>query len=208
MSESGLSESAQGGRLPLLSPTDLDPAQQRLYDEIVAPPRGDGPFLVVDNDGLLAGPFNALLYSPALGQAVSALGASLRFAGTLENRTRELVVCLIAAEYCCEYEWYAHSRVAATVGITPLELRALAQGVTPETATKGEASALAFALALVRDRAVDAGTHARAKQQHGHAGLVEITILAGYYQLLAGLLIAFDVPAPAPAPASVTEVSS
>ncbi|WP_240607365.1 carboxymuconolactone decarboxylase family protein [Cryobacterium aureum] len=204
MSDRAVFEHAQGGRLPLLSPADLDPAGQRLYDDIVAPPRGDGPFLVVDDDGLLAGPFNALLYSPALGQAVAALGASLRFAGTLENRTRELVVCLIAAEYGCEYEWYAHSRVATTVGITPLELQALADGAAPDTVTELEASALAFALALVRKRAVDAATHARAKQHHGHAGLVEITILAGYYQLLAGLLIAFDVPAPS----GVTEVSS
>lgn len=191
-----MSEHAQGGRLPLLTPTELDPLQRSLYDDIIAPPRGDGPFLVVDGEGLLAGPFNALLYSPTVGRAVSALGASLRFAGTLDNRTRELVVCLIAGEYRCEYEWYAHSQVAATIGITPGELQALAQGVAPATATEVEASALEFARALVRDRAVNAAIHSRAQHQHGHAGLVEITMLVGYYQLLAGLLIAFEVPAP------------
>ena len=191
-----MSEHAEGGRLPLLPPTGQNPAQRLLYDDIIAPPRGDGPCLVVDSAGLLAGPFNALLYSPTVGRAVSALGTALRFAGTLDPRTRELVVCLIAAEYGCDYEWYAHSKVAATIGITPSELQALARGMTPDTATEGETSALAFVVALVRDRAVDSTTHARAQQQHGHEGLVEITMLVGYYQLLAGLLIAFEIPAP------------
>jgi alkylhydroperoxidase family enzyme len=94
--------------------------------------------------------------------------------------------------------------VAATVGITPHELQALGLGMVPDSVTDVEASALTFALALVRDRAVDAATHARAQQHYGHAGLVEITLLAGYYQLLAGLLIAFDVPAPS----GMTEVSA
>lgn len=192
-----MSERALGGRLPLLAPADLAPAQSRLYEEIVAPPRGTGPFLVVDSRGLLAGPFNALIYSPIIGQAVQALGSALRFGGALPDRTRELLVCLVAAEARCPYEWYAHSRVAATVGVTTAELNALSAGAVPDTVSAAEASVLRLVLALVREGAVGPAIYADALAHHGRSGLVEATTLVGYYQLLASLLIVFDVPAPA-----------
>ena len=197
MSDSPRRERADGGRLPLLAPTALTDAQRRLYETIVAPPRGTGPFLVVDDDGHLAGPFNALLWAPELGQSVQALGAALRFSGTLSDRIRELCICAIAAELDSDYEWYAHSRVAATVGITAAELSDLRVGTAPESLAAEEAAALALALALLRGHRVDAATYSAVLAHHGAPGVVELTVLTGYYRLLAGLLAAAAVPAPA-----------
>ncbi len=190
-------EKADGGRFPLLAPGVLDDDQLALYNTIAGPPRAGGPFLVVDDDGHLAGPFNALLYAPQIGQAVQALGAALRFGGKLPARTRELVICAVAAERCSAYEWYAHSRVALTVGITPAELENLRGGFVPAELPDDELSALTFTAALLNGRAVSDVDHAAALEHHGHEGITELSILVGYYRALSGLLAAGDVGAPA-----------
>ncbi|MHA7293386.1 carboxymuconolactone decarboxylase family protein [Arthrobacter sp. HLT1-21] len=189
-------EKAHGGRFPLLAPDALDDEQLALYNTIAGPPRAGGPFLVVDADGHLAGPFNALLYAPQIGQAVQALGAALRFGGKLPARTRELVICAVAAERCSAYEWYAHSRVALTVGITNEELGSLRGGFLPAELPDDEHSALTFTAALLGGRTVTDSDHAAALKHHGHAGITELSILVGYYRALSGLLAAGDVNAP------------
>ncbi|WP_051441781.1 carboxymuconolactone decarboxylase family protein [Arthrobacter sp. H14] len=193
---------AQGGRFPLLVPDRLSSEQRVLYEAVAGPPRAGGPFLVVDDDGCLAGPFNVLLYSPGIGQAVEALGSALRFGGTLSDRTRELVICAVAAALDSDYEWYAHSRVARSAGISPDELETLQAGRMLQGLPADEQAALALASALLHGRGVESDIHAEALKHFGHAGITELSVLVGYYQMLAGLLAAGDVPAPgSPEPA-------
>jgi 4-carboxymuconolactone decarboxylase len=184
-------------RFPLLHPNAMDPEQRSLYEEIIAPPRADGPFRILYDDGTLAGPFNALLHAPAIGQAVQHLGAALRFRGTLPDRTRELAICAVAAAMDADYEWYAHSRVARSAGVTDAELDQVRGGTVPESASAGEAAALLLTRELVAEAGVSDRTHARALEQLGHQGIAELAVLVGYYRTLAGLLAAGDIPAPA-----------
>lgn len=184
-------------RLPLLQPDSMDQGQRRLYEEITAPPRANGPFRITYDDGALAGPFNALLHSPAIGNAVQALGAALRFGGTLPDRTRELVICAVAVALEAEYEWYAHSRVALTVGVTAAELDQLRACVLPESASGYESAALLFTGALLRETRIPDTLHAQTLEYLGHQGIVELTVLVGYYRTLAGLLAVADAPLPA-----------
>ncbi|HET7784061.1 carboxymuconolactone decarboxylase family protein [Pseudarthrobacter oxydans] len=186
----------RGGRFPLLAPPELSDQQRDLYVAIAGPPRGNGPFSIVDEGGCLTGPFNALLYSPAIGSAVQALGAVLRFGGSLPDRTRELVICAVAAELESAYEWYAHSRVATTVGVNATELQKLHDGESPDTLSADEGAALGLALALLRGTAVGEDVHAAALEHFGHSGITELSVLVGYYRLLAGILAAGDVPVP------------
>lgn len=188
--------SGRSGRFPLLAPHELSAQQRDLYETISGPPRGNGPFSIVDESGRLSGPFNALLYSPAIGNAVQALGAVLRFNGSLPDRTRELVICAVAAELQSDYEWYAHSRVAPEVGITGIELKQLHDGGVPATLTPDETAALGLTHSLLRGVAVGDDVHAAALEHFGHCGVMELSVLVGYYRLLAGVLAAGDVPAP------------
>ena len=187
---------ARDGRFPLLAPGELSDQQRRVYEAIAGPPRGNGPFSIVDEAGRLAGPFNALLHSPAIGDAVQGLGAVLRFGGSLPDRTRELVICAVAAELESAYEWYAHSRVATSVGISGTELEKLHDGESPDTLTADEDAALGLARALLRGNTVSPDVHSAALEHFGHGGITEISVLVGYYRLLAGILAAGDVPLP------------
>lgn len=190
-----MSESNQG-RLPLLDPATLDRAQRKVYDSIASGPRALGPFSVVDDAGRLTGPFNALLHHPTIGAAVEQLGSALRFSGSLDARTRELVVCAVAARWDSRYEWYAHSRMAREVGVTDEELAEVADGRIPAGVSAGESAALQLATGLLREQAVLPEVYTPVVETHGEAGLVELCTLVGYYQLLAGLLAAADVGAP------------
>ena len=187
---------ADGGRFPLLEPAQLSATQRALHTAIAGPPRDQGPFLIADGEGRLAGPFNALLYAPEIGHAVQALGAALRFGGALPARTRELVICLIAAKADSAYEWYAHSRVAAEAGISADELAELQSGRVPATLDPAEDTAVRFAARLVDSTTMPAELHAETREHFGHSGVTELSVLVGYYRLLAGLLAAGNVPAP------------
>ncbi|WP_116043732.1 carboxymuconolactone decarboxylase family protein [Amycolatopsis palatopharyngis] len=184
-------------RLPLLAPEQLEAGQRDLHEAIAGGPRANGPFSVTDDQGRLLGPFNALLYAPDVGASVQRLGAALRFGGTLEPRVRELVICTVAAHWNSEYEWYAHSRVARTVGVSEAELASVRDGDVPAGLSGAEVAALGLATALLRDRVVGDDVYEPVVEHHGRSGLVEICTVVGYYQLLAGVLAAADIGAPA-----------
>lgn len=195
-SQSKSSESTPS-RFPLLTPDALAADQSELYEKIAAGPRANGPFRIMHDDGSLAGPFNALLYSPTVGNAVQALGAALRFGGELPDRTRELVICAVAAALNSEYEWYAHSRAAVVVGISEDELAQLKAGTVPKEASGYEAAALELTRELIAEAGVKEDIHARAQEHLGYGGVTELTVLVGYYRTLAGLLAVAAVRAPA-----------
>ena len=52
--------------------------------------RSVSPVGLVDDQGRLQGPFNAMLFHPAIGMALQELGRALRFSGELPPRAREI----------------------------------------------------------------------------------------------------------------------
>ena len=187
-------------RLAPHHPGDLDEPQRALYEAIAGGPRAGGPFRLTDDEGRLLGPFDALLLAPDLGNAVQALGAALRFSGSLPDRARELVICAVATEWRSRYEWYAHTRVGRAVGLSDDEMEAVLAGAIPDTATAAERSALQLARALLGPHSVSWDLYESAVSDHGASGVLEVAVLVGYYQTLAGLLEAFDVGSPEPTP--------
>lgn len=181
----------------MLAPDGLEPEQEALYAAIAQGPRAGGPVPVLDGEGRLLGPFNALLHAPGIGAPVERLGAALRFSGELDPRTRELVICAVAAHWRSDYEWYAHSRVGRSVGVSGAELASVRNARIPESAAPSEAAALRLARALLRERTAPREIFDDVVGHFGAAGAVELCVLVGYYQLLAGMLAAAAIPAPA-----------
>jgi 4-carboxymuconolactone decarboxylase len=189
-------------RLPLLPPEQLDPDQAALYREITGGPRATGPqpFPLAGPDGGLLGPFNAMLLNPALGTPLQALGAALRYRGSLPDRSRELAILLVAADRDSRFEQVAHESVGRQVGLTEAELTALRRGpaCTHELASE-LAGELAGELALTDplERAVLEATAALltgdlTDQQYARLVpiltapvLFELVCLVGYYATLA-----------------------
>ncbi|MEU8251782.1 carboxymuconolactone decarboxylase family protein [Nonomuraea sp. NPDC048916] len=188
------------GRIPWYAHTTLTPEQRAVYDEIVAGPRAGGPFRLTDPAGRLEGPFNAMLTAPGVGGPLQRLGAAIRYATSLPDRSREIAILEVSAVRRCDFEWYAHERVGRGVGLTEEELAALSTGADAVTFDEAERTLRAVCRALLTDRSLDDALYARAVTDLGEPMLYELVILVGYYDTLVLSLSAFRTPLPAGEP--------
>jgi AhpD family alkylhydroperoxidase len=185
-------------RLPLLREDQLDDAQRAIYDGIAKGPRASGPqrFRLRHDDGSLTGPFNALLYAPRVGAALSGVGEAIRYGSGLSARLRELAILAVAAAKRADFEWYAHEPIARAAGIDDAVIAELKAGGTPVLHDPTEAAGMALVAALVAGERVGDSLFARAEAALGTDGVVELTALVGYYLTLALLLDVVDVGVP------------
>ncbi|MQA01816.1 MAG: carboxymuconolactone decarboxylase family protein [Streptosporangiales bacterium] len=185
-------------RLPQLPPDQLSAEQRAVYDAIVGGKRSSGPqlFDLTAPDGSLYGPFNAMLVNPALGGTFQRVGEILRYESSLSTRVRELVILVVAQAWRCEFEWYAHSKIARHAGMPENVLAALHRGDRPDEVSGPEATAYDVCRALLRDRTVDDELYASATDEFGDRGVAELVFLFGYYTSVAAALNTFAVALP------------
>jgi len=187
-------------RLPLLTPEGLSETARRIYDDIAGGDRArSGTLPLVDENGGLVGPFNAMLFSPDVGDALQRLGSAIRFRTSIPDGLLELAILLVAREWRSTFEWYAHERLARHAGLSDDTIGVLHAGGRPELDSE-EAAVYDFCTALLSVRAVPDGTYHRAVAVLGEPGVVELVVLAGYYTTLAMILSVFEVPVPAGEP--------
>jgi alkylhydroperoxidase family enzyme len=187
-----------GGRLRPLDPAGLTAEQRALYDAIGAARGGQVP---ADEHGRLLGPFNAMLYSPQVGEPLQRLGAAIRFRTGFTARERELAILAVAAHLRADFEWYAHERIGRVSGLTGEELAALRAGRRPPLADPRERVVLDVTRTLAAEGDLDDAAFAEAVATLGHPLLVELVTLVGYYAALALQLRIFRVGVPPGAPA-------
>lgn len=189
----------QHGVLPWPEPGDLDPAARAVYDAIATGPRARGPryFRLTDAEGRLEGPFNAMVVAPAVGLALQSLGAALRYGSGLPDRSREIAILAVAAELRSDFEWYAHAPIARSLGLTEAGLDAIRAGSGAGDLEGAEALVLEAARVLLRTDSLPDDLLARTVEALGPTGLVELTVLVGYYRLLSVCMNACRTPLPA-----------
>ena len=95
-------------RTPELVYAELDADQRRVYDAIVAGPRGQ-----------VQGPLKVWLQSAALADRAQALGAFCRFGTSLPPRLSELAIITMGAHWRAGFEWFAHAPLAIKAGLSP-----------------------------------------------------------------------------------------
>ncbi len=185
-------------RLPVLKPDSLNPDQKALYDKIAGDKRRQKTrrFKMTVGDGTLTGPFNALLFSPKVGDAVQQLGGALRFDSSLPGHLRELAILMVAARWRANYEWYAHAPIAAREELDDAIIEAVKTGEVPDQAPDDVLNIHRFVSELVETRRVSAETYQDTLEVIGEQGLVELISVVGYYSLLAGLLNTFEIGLP------------
>lgn len=172
-------------RLPLPDDADLSPRQLEVLETIRSGPRGG-----------VRGPFGAWIRSPELAVLAQELGAHVRFRSCLNDRVREIAICTTAAYLKAQYEWFAHARIAIEAGVAEATMEAIRTGETPTGLPEDEAVAFAFTDELMRTKRVSDATYARAIDQFGEEGVVEIVGASGYYALVGLTLNVAAVPLP------------
>lgn len=173
-------------RLPMPDAASMNDAQRAAAQALI-----DGP-----RKGVY-GPFLALLRKPELLDRVAALGEQLRFGSALDARVRELVTCAAARHVHNQFEWLMHAPLAVKAGVAADAIEALRQGAQPRGLQRDEAAALAFAQELMRNDGVCDATYAEALAQFGEAGVVELSVLTGYFVMVSWLMNVARTPSQA-----------
>jgi 4-carboxymuconolactone decarboxylase len=188
-----------GGRLPLLEPSALSAAQKETYERLNRtwiPWANDVPFQSKLEDGRLIGPFNPILFCPAISSSFLDLQETEQKNTSLNQRVRQVVILAVGAVWKSNYELYAHAAAARKAGISEDAIRMLTTGGLPDELSDQEKIAQRYARQLSAERRVDAALYSAAEHAFGQRGLVEITYLTGLYHVVCGLLNAFEIPAP------------
>lgn len=190
----------RGAEPPLvpLRPDQLDEAQRRLYDAVLASPRGQGGArrLIQRSDGSLTGPFDAWLRSPVLGEHLERVGMALRTDVAMPAAARETAVLVVARAWSADFEWWVHGLVARREGVPEAAIEAIGRGRRPVFEDAACQAAHDVAHELVARRRLDATTLERARSVLGERALVEVVTLVGFYQLVSGVLESFHPPGP------------
>ncbi len=185
-----------GQRLVPLTPDSLDEAQRRLYDAVLASPRGQAARLIRRDDGSLTGPFDAWLRTPVLGEHLERVGMALRTDTVLPAAAREIAVLVVAKAWSADFEWWVHGIVARREGVAESAIDAIGKGRRPLLEDAACQAAHDVAHELVERRRLEADTLERARKDLGERALVEVVTLVGFYQLVSGILESFDPPGP------------
>lgn len=166
--------------------------QRALYEKIALGGRAaESAFPLVDAAGALAGPFDAMLLAPGLGDALQELGSALRFQGSLTDRAREFAILLVGHERRSKFEIDAHEAVGRRIGLTDAELTALRNVSAPDTADPYEKAVVDLVLRILRDADLDDAAYESSVRLLGEATVFEVNLLVGYYSLLATQLKIF-----------------
>jgi len=172
-------------RIPLPGPDELDAEQRRVYDSVLAGPRGQ-----------VIGPLRAVIHSPDLAARWSALGEFLRFGTLLPKRLNELAIVVTGRRWSSQVEWWVHARVAAEAGIPGAAIDAIRRGEAPVFDDPDDALVHDFARALQLDGRVPPGLYDAAVARFGARGVVELTAVVGYYTMVSMTLNAHEIPLP------------
>jgi 4-carboxymuconolactone decarboxylase len=183
--ESSRAFGAVTSRLPPLDPTALTDRQKEVHGAIAAGPRGR-----------VRGPFLALLHCPELADPLQRLGKALRFEGSLPAQLREFLILCVAHHWRCGYEWAVHVEDARKAGLAEQLIESIRAPSLPSGTPYEFVLARTYARQLLAEGTASKGAYADALARWGPERLVEITVLVGYYSLLAMTLNAHEIEAP------------
>lgn len=134
-----------------------------------------------------------MLHHPALTKAVSSAGKILRFQGTLPGNIREAVILYVAGATRSSYEWAAHIEMAVKEGVQEEILSFLKKHRPFADFPEPYCDVIEAAQMCLEKRSLPSSLQDRLIEQYGKKGLVELVLLAGFYQMIAAFLNAFDI---------------
>jgi 4-carboxymuconolactone decarboxylase len=170
-------------RLPTIPPAQYSPEQKQAAAEFEAARKVP-----------VFGPFEPLMYSPAVMSQARAMGDYLRYKSAIGNTLSELAILLTAREWTQDFEWSVHYPIALKAGIRQDIADAIAEGRRPATLSADEEIVYDYATELLRNKQVSNLTFERAKMRFGAKGVVDMTGIVGYYTFLAMQLNAAQYP--------------
>ncbi len=178
-----MTQATSGTRVPLPQFADVSGDQRAAFEHIMET-RG------VD---FMPNVFSGLGNSPGALTTVAAVGEHIRYHTDFDAQLRELCILTVAQEARCAYEWTHHLEVADRLGIDAATIATLGSPEA-ETLPAPAGAALRYTRLVANNEPVDEATVAALQEAFGIEGFVDLTILAGYYGMLARFINTMRVP--------------
>ena len=166
----------------------LEAEAKKVYDRIAS------------KRGRIGGPFAALMHHPPLAERVAAVGEYLRYDATLPGDIRELAIIITARHVSQPYEWVAHAAIAIREGLPEEIVEQVRSRRDLSTLPARYVRAARLVQHVLARESIPQALQDEAVSEVGESGMVELVVLAGYYQAIAAVLFAFDVPLAAGTP--------
>ena len=165
-------------RFPRIPLEVMTPRQREVAQGIAAGPRGE-----------VRGPYIPLLHNPDLAERLQQLGEHLRFGTGLPGEVIELAVLITARAWDCQYEWFAHRRIAlVTTNLAPAIMDAVAENRRPTAMPVYLEEVYDFCRELQARGEPGEGTYDAIEARYGKQGTLDLIALCGYYAMLAMVL--------------------
>lgn len=166
-----------GKRFKALRLAELTEAQRKITDRIAS-----GPAKRV------AGPWNAMLRAPELSHIVEQMSRYVRFNTCLSPALYEFVVLVVSRHLTSQYPWWVHKPAAIKEGVPASVIDQLEKGVRPDGMSEQQALLHDFCTELLRNKDVSDDTYGRMVAMWGEKGIIEVTGLLGYYNLISHVM--------------------
>jgi AhpD family alkylhydroperoxidase len=179
-----MSDGAPGRNDPRISPEETpDDEQTRLLSKTLLAPDSEPINL-----------FRVLVRYPELMRRVNALGGMFMAHGSLPPREREVVILRVAWNSGCEYEFAQHAPIGRRIGLTQREIESLGKPVEEGDWDEGDTALIRLTDEVTHDHEVSDEVWQLASKGHDDNQMMELVLLAGYYQMLATFLKTVRMP--------------
>jgi 4-carboxymuconolactone decarboxylase len=158
------------------------------------PPRGQQAWdHIAGTRGGVGGPYQVLIQVPALAERVADLGTYLRFEGELAGADRELAILVVAREIGSRFEWVGHEAIARREGVRPEAIEVVRGQGSPAGLSGRERLIVELVRTLQCEHRIPDELFAAAEAELGRERVVELVGLAGYYAMIALVLVGYQV---------------
>lgn len=145
--------------------------------------------------GLVPGPHKIWLANPKLLESIVTVGAYFQTVSTLTKAEIEIATCVVTGHWKAAYANYEHERIAERLGqLEPQKVEGLIAGLPVTFDDPRQQIVYELASALVACRIPPIGMFRRAQDLLGDAGIVDVTVLMGWFSAVSFTLMAYDVP--------------
>src|ERR1700689_1627109 len=171
------------GRYKEIPLDKMTPDQKRVYQ------------LTMKERGQVPGPYKIWLQNPKLMEVMVPLGAYYQGHSSLSKAEIEIATNLTNGRWLAAYSNYEHEIIGEQDGgLPPEKVEALIAGLPTSFDDPRQQVVYELASALIAPRVVPKGLYQRAKALLGDAGIVDVTMLLGWFTGVSLTLMAFDVP--------------
>lgn len=138
--------------------------------------------------------FMTLIRNTRLFRSWLGFAAKLMPYGRLDRVDTELVILRVGWNCRARYEWGQHVDIGLRAGLTPEQIARIPEGPTSAQWSEKQAALLSACDELHKQRMVAETTWETLKRHFSESEIIELLMLIGHYEMLAGVLNSVGLP--------------